>query len=205
MLLESITLLLLNYFTAFAFIYSTDKAKIWGDLNNDDIPDLKMPGTAEVDTENMHELQKHIETVITPAALYFSLYNDINRLQKNCDESFINALLVQLISLVSLARCLMSFEIINEWLISLIVSVGACSFGCFIIYKIYHHSPLRILHFRNTIRENTDSNDIIKIHYAYLRSIKETVWFRYSLRKVLFFISMIVYLLFFFLLPNYYK
>lgn len=195
----------MNCFTAFAFIYSGDKAKIWGDLNTDDIPDLKMPKVSESDAENMHELQKHIETVITPAALYFSLYNDINRLQKNCDDSFIYALFVQLISLTSLARCLMSFEIIKEWVISLIVSVVACSIGCFIIYKIYHHSPLRISHFRSTIRENTDSNDLIKIHYAYLHSIKETVWFRYSLRKVLFVISIIVYLLFFFSLPNYYK
>ena len=98
MIMQIIILYLLYCFTAFFLIFSRDKAKLWGELKTHDIPKLSMPNISDIDIENKHswELQSYVDNFIIPSTLYFSLLNDIKKLQSDCGDFFTPGVFIQL-------------------------------------------------------------------------------------------------------------
>lgn len=231
-----ITIVILGYllhcFTAFALMFSCDKAKIWGDTEE---PKLHMPRLADlqeeerlkfdkndteeewdrkqrtndsIDWRSGMERQEYVEKVISPAYHYFMLKGEIEGLQSNCDDGFFPGLTLQLFSLLLIVQSLNRMEIFNSWIISLFVATVVCSVSCFIISWLYKNR------WRYTVMEIEDfaydycdwsNNYIIEKHYEYLYSIKNTVYFRHAVRKILFDASWWIYLLFFFRVPERYR
>lgn len=203
---------LFHCFTAFALIYSCDKAKLWGELEE---PVLNMPKLEEWESQQQindnnvffyEKRQEYIEKTICPAHHYFVLKKDIEWHQSDCDEGLFRSFFLQLFSLVFLTQMLIRAEVFESWIIAVLLSIAICSVSCLIIYWIYNNyrrcQGVRIKHFNYNGFENSSNNYIIKKHYEYLDSIKETVYFRHSVRKILFNASLIIYILFFFRIPD---
>ena len=218
---------LLHCFTAFALIYAKDEAKIYGELNEYEIPKLKMPNLndmqeeeliafCENDTEeeknrkmiinerieqkNKEKRQKYIDEVIKPATLYFSLLKEIKCYQSECRSGFYD-FLIQLFSILLCSKMLIRIELIDSIILTTIVLVtlvfGLSTCIIYLIYKKYWRCrKIRMQHFNYKSFCNSSNIHIIISHYNYLCSIKETVYFRYSIRKILYGASTIILLLF---------
>ena len=222
---------LLHCFTAFALIYSCDKAKIWGDGEE---PKLRMPSLSDLEEKellvfdkndsdeeweykqraneiihrnNNQQRQEYIEKVISPAHHYFLLKSEIQWYQSDCDEGFFRGFFLQLFSLMLITQMLFKGEIIDSWLLALLFSFVICFVGCSaigLVYKKYWRCQgLRIKDFDYKRYKDCSNNSLIHNHYEYLKSIKRTVYFRESVRKILFNASFIIYVLFFFTIPEY--
>ena len=222
---------ILHCFTAFALIFSCDKAKIWGDGEEinlvmpklDDIEEEEMKTFDKTDSDdiwehkqrinrsimlaNKKQRDKYIETVICPAHHYFLLSREIQWYQSDCDKGLSHGVFLQLFSIVLSAQMLIRAEVFDAWYVAILLVASICSASCYIIYLIYKHywiaEGLRIKHFSPYGYDKRDNNYTIAKHYEYLCSIKETVYFRASVRKILFNASLIIYVLFFFSVPEY--
>ena len=199
---------LLHCFTAFALIYSCDEAKIWGDVEEKKLtmPNLDDFKIDETEWDYKHKRDEYIEKTICPAHHYFLLRRELQWYQSDCDKGLGYGLFLQIFSLIFLSQMLINGEFIDSWIIAILISLPICSISCFIMYWIYHNywrcQGIRIKHFNYEQYENCSNNYLIEKHYTYLNSIKETVYFRASVRKILFNASLIIYILFFFSIPE---
>lgn len=198
-----ITIAILGYilhcFTAFALIYSHDEAKIWGEQEP---PEQRVPKVSDLDEEDrlsIYAIDDYVEKTICPKYHYFILKKEIEHYQACYNDGLKNGFIIQLFSLLLSAQMIIRADIFDFWLIPVLLSAAVCSASCGIIYWLYKHyrgwEHMRNKHFFWVSH--------IGGHYEYLCSIKETVIFRYSIRKILNGASFIIFFLFFFHIPEY--
>ena len=192
---------LLHCYTAFILIYSHDKSTICEDKES---PEQNHPHHFNLTEDEIQHLSEssayknkdYIENVLLPRYRYFILSKEIRHYQADCNNGFKNGFFLQLFSLLLSVKMLYKAELFNTWIISLLISSIICSVSCGIIYWIYKNTWLcRDLCIDN-MPHNGDS-------YEYLSSIKDTIIFRHSVRKILYKSSLIIFLLFFFRIPEY--
>ena len=224
-ILLAILMFLLHCFTAFAFIYSYDKSDIKLDIENGENATIKMPKLEDLQEEellivsendsvdeiarkqraneginrrNKEQRQKYIDDVINPAIRYFSLRKDIEYCQSKYRGVF-SPILVQLFSLLCCSQMLIRTYPLDSWIFIILVVAAICTVSSLIIYWIYKNKchNIRMGGYEFIGYElPRDSNHIICNHIEFLYSIKETVWFRYSIRKIFYGVSSIIFLLF---------
>ncbi|MEE0944921.1 MAG: hypothetical protein UIM24_05690 [Clostridia bacterium] len=217
---------LFHCFTAFSLIYSYDEAKIWGDIDKDECPKLHMPKLDELKENELLELceddseeekerkirinehrkkknkelrQNYIDEKIKPAALYFPLLEEIDYYQSKYRSGF-TQFIIQIFSLLLCSQMLIRIDFLESVIGTILIVALVCTLSSYIIYLIYNKywrcHKIRMKHFNYEHYCNSDDKYIINSHYDYLCSIKETVYFRYSIRKIFDSTSMIIFLLF---------
>ena len=208
-ILISVLAYLLHCFTAFALIYSHDKAKIW---ENEDESKRFSPNAFNLNKSEIqhiselqsYEINDYIRNTICPKYHHFILLREITHYQTDCDEGFKTGFFLQLFSLLLSAQILIKIEIFDSWIIPILLSAAVCSISCGIIYWIYKNywrcDGIRMKHFSG---EYIMKGGYIGGQYEYLCAIKDTVIFRYCVRKILYNASFIIYFLFFFHIPEY--
>ena len=217
-----VVLFLLFCFTSFAFTYSCDEAKIWGELR--ERPPIWMPRFKDIEEEideKRHKeynwslidtIQKYVDESILPAAKYFSLLNEIERYQKISDGSiFLQLLWLPGAFSVYISIILVNTEIIESLILSCIIVMIVCIFTSILISVVYEKiNKLRIKsfcsyeydeNFPKRLKQETDNvrkaqinTSFIYTHYEYLNRIKNTVIFRSNLRKALNILIIILFL-----------
>lgn len=224
-MLIAILMFLLHCFTAFAFIYSYDKADIKLDIENGENATIKMPKLEDLQEEellivsendsvdeiarkqrvnegirrrNKEQRQKYIDDVINPAIRYFSLRKDIEYCQSEY-RSVLSPIIMQLFSLLCCSRMLISINTFDSWILTILFVATICTISSLIIHWIYKNKchNIRMGGYEFIGYELPQhSNHIICNHIEFLYSIKETVWFRYSIRKIFYGVTSIIFLLF---------
>ena len=139
-----VALFLLFCFTSFAFTYSCDEAKIWGELR--ERPPIWMPRFKDIEEEideKRHKeynwslvdtIQKYVDESILPAAKYFSLLNEIEHYQKISDGSiFLQLLWLPGAFSVYISIILVNTEIIESLILSCIIVMIVCIFTSILI------------------------------------------------------------------------
>ena len=205
-----ILIYIFHCFTAFSLIYSSDEAKIWGDGCE---KNLTMPTIDDWETKHpqeefdyswKYERKKYIEKTICSAHHYFLLRKEIYYNQSV--DNFTTGFILQLFSLTMLTQMIVKTEVIKTWILAAILSVLICFVGCSAVGLVYRKSKIckgiRIKHFNYEEYKDCSNDVFIQVHYEYLLSIKATVCFRANIDKILNKASFIIYLLFFFRVPN---
>lgn len=198
-ILIAILAYLLHCFTAFALIYSHDEAKIWGDKEE---PEQRMPRVSDLSEEerlSIYAIDDYVKNTICPKYHYFILKKEIEKYQSDCGEGLKHGFFLQLFSILLSAQMLIRADVFDSWIMPILLSTAICSVSCGIIYWIYKNywrcQSIRVKHFY--------WQSHIGGHYEYLCSIKDTILFRYYIRKILYDTSFIIYALFFFSVPEY--
>ena len=204
-----ITNYLLSCFFYFIDIYSSDIAKIWGKGYNEHDKPLTMPtlDDLEIDGDDYDYKKKrdeYINDVICPAYSYFKLRNEIEYLQSS--DACLYEITLYSFLLLGLVFNFLKLELVDSWIIGLIIGLVIFFISFSLIGFIYYRSgifkKLRIKHFDFEAYKDYSNNDFIKAHYDYLLSIKKTVWFRSVLCEIMRKISFVIYILFFFTIPE---
>ena len=207
--------------------YAYDISKIWGDGEPIKLSQPSLNDFQENAEERFHRIynstvQKYVEKIITPSALYFHLRKDIENYQYDASQRTFPGFFLQLFCVLLSATMLLRSEMLDSWILSILIVGAICVLSAFIIDLIYkRHSichRLRAKHFPRDEAyykrvanyndfpisyENNLNNITIKMHYQYLLSIEHTVIQRYYLRKMISKIEFLVYVLFFFTIPEY--
>lgn len=183
-------------FVCFAFIYSGEKVKIWRDeeaprpcyfdLVKEDVLRLK-----ELDEFSM---QCCIENKIGPKYHYFTLMREIEKYQSDYEYDM-SCIFLPLFFLLLIAKAIIGLNLIKTWLISLLIVIVVGFFTFLLINLLYE----KFAHFKI---DQFLGDDYSEQHYKYLKSIKDTVIFRRSVRRILLNITGIIYFLFFFTIPE---
>lgn len=198
----------LHCFTAFSLIYSHDEAKIWGNENNEErnlphVFDLDKEEISNISELPIYEINNYIKSKICPKYHYFLLIREVTKYQSDCDEGFKHGFFLQLFSLLLSAQMLVRAELFECWPISVLFVAAICTVSCSIIYWIYKKywrcDGIRIKHFSGIY---ISDGGHLGSQYEYLCSIKDTVIFRHCVRRILYNASMVIFLLFFFHIPE---
>lgn len=178
----------------------------------------------ELVSHHFKQLESYSQNVIADSHKYFSLKSDVSY-SEDLNGAFSKpTLLISSYILVFLStRKLFDFSLVIIALCVLLL----CVLGDIIIYKIYrcklsipkfeyNESTLKE-HFSRSYDVNYDrfhdayydispetayNNYLLEKHYHYLSSIEETIIFRSSLRKILVALSIGIYVLFFWQIPQ---
>ena len=207
---------LIHCFTAFLLAYSNDNVKLW--KSNNEIR-LKEPSLYDLDLYDMLKVHRYVEDIIKPSHHYFVLRSTIEKQNKD-DSRYGAAIILQASSLLFVIKYMREvFPLLNYFTAS-VISVIACGIGCLIVSIVYQKSHFSIANFdyneqdlRNSFvydeseyplisEETAFNNFVINKHYHYLLSIESAVWFRSTIKKTLYALSAIIYILFFFRYPN---
>ena len=213
------------YFGVVAFVlgYCFDEV----DINAlERISNTKVPTVLDAQLTNDYDLQKYIDKVIIPAHEFRNLKHEINNLQSRDDN-----LLAGWFSLDGFGVLLMSFQIHSvfsiHWTLCCLISIGICIPISLIVSMLYKKSKLAIKEFGYKPEEFKDQyetyykrsyidnyreykiNDkqlwniyVIDFQSSYLSSLRETVVFRHSCRKIIGVIAFLIYILFFLQIPE---
>jgi hypothetical protein len=178
--------------------------------------------------KNKQQRQKYVDNIISPAYHYFSVIKEIECYQSNNDSFMGEFFILQPATILIMARALLELKILENFLLCIIIALIPSIVCDWIISLIYKRTPLTIKHFEvnlenlksyrehlyninkenNTLEYNISKESyvnyyIIVEHNKYLRSIKQTVILRSTIRKMLGGLTIIVYLFFFFTIPEY--
>ena len=146
----------------------------------------------EKETVHRYEVDDYIKNSIIPNYLHSELYYRIENYQTK-EEGCVHSLIITcLISVVS-ALIFIRADIFSPT-IAIIISLVVNAAIYFFVSLLYLHTPI----FQKLKLKNY--NDLYNIynseyHYKYLKSIEESVMFRYFSRKILSGIAMIIFLL----------
>ena len=176
---------------------------------------------------SIFEYKEYINEIISPSHCYFNLLNEIKYYQNAENEagSAVSTFFLQLCTVLLMTLELYKFHFTTSFLCFLI-ALGVCLIS-FVIIKFIYSKTLCIEHFyydtgelieeakekfeysqeNKTLKfeiseEIYTNNYIIDVHNKYLNFIKETVFFRYHLRKILNKLGFLLYFLFFFTIPK---
>lgn len=195
----NIIILIFSYlfycFVCFLLIYSTDTAAIWNDKTT---PRLHYFDLIEEDVLNIKNLsdyaiQSCMEDKIGPTYHYCMLIKEIEEYQSKHELS-LEYIFLPLIFLLIIAKTIQSLFLISFAVSFLIVFVLAVA--TFLLINLLYERCTKFC------LDSFEGIDYSVQHYNYLRSIKETVIFRYFVRRILSFIAFTIYLLFFFRIPE---
>lgn len=187
---------LLFCFVCFTLIYSDEKANIWSDK---DVPQLCYFDLVKEEALRLKELDEFsirccIENKIGPRYHYFMLIREIEEYQSDYEYD-ISIVFLPLFFLLLIAKAIIGINLVKTWLISLLIVIVVGFFTFWLINLFYEKfAPFKIDRFFG--------NDYSEQHYGYLKSIKNTVIFRRSVRKILLNVTGIIYFLFFFTIPE---
>lgn len=204
------------FFISFILMYCTDRAKLW---ENYEEPFLHQPSIYDLkDTTDKYLINKYVKEVVCPSYNYFILKGEIKKIQEADSADSLVYLFFQLLSLaVSVFCAIKAFPNDSPFAIG-VATIVICFLGYYVLSKIYD-KYFSIAHFNTSIKdlkqdfiydekeyaiseEDAFNNYVISIHYRYLCNIEETVRFRKSILKIISGIATIIYLLFFFRVPD---
>lgn len=181
-------------------IYSADIA----DIANDDI-DPYIPSIAELEEEertHIYKVDDYIKNTICPRYHHQLLKREIEYYQdKHSQNYYFIIFVIHLFLYMIPTQIIVKTNLIEDYVISFLISttIGAI---CYIIVKLIYKKYWKCSSIRiNNYYEVYSSHDWYS-HYCYLLSIKQTVIFRYALRKIFESIAFGVYLLFFLRVPD---
>ncbi|MEE0785848.1 MAG: hypothetical protein U0M10_07855 [Oscillospiraceae bacterium] len=214
--LSLLLLLLLNMLIVFSLAYCGDELDLWLDGKELTMPRLEDVGSVDDDGK-----EKYIERVIAPAYCYFKLVNDLRERQKDIENTNLSWIVLDLVSAILMGRIILTWGVITSRLLVLLVTIAICALSNLVAFYVYEKSKLKLHNFcyscaldKETakqadeiasfgISEETAENIcMIRMHDAFLQKNKESIIFRASIRKILFVVGGIVYLLFFFRVPD---
>ena len=223
-----------NFIVAFLAEYCSDRPKLWGKNQNPyltmpSLDDFCQLGERESEFKREIDKTNYAAKVIAPSYHYFKTLEEIEAKQQ--DKHYCSILLLFFLIVTYIPP--VSFFIKSNFEYWLLYSAAAIIFLIVcdrLIFFIYNHSKLKmddfnldLEEFKHQCRQSYISdkinhhlefdveekkhinNRIINAHYNYLKSIKEVVDFRYSVRNIVGAVIGIIYILFFFSTPNHYK
>lgn len=183
-------------FICFAFIYSDEKANIW---RNKEAPRLCYFDLVKEEAMHLKELDEYslqhcIEDEIGPRYHYFMLTKEIEEYQSDYEYDM-SCIFLPLFFLLLIAKMFIKVNLFNSWMLSISVTIiiGILTF-CIVGLLYEKCNYFKIKHFFGV--------DYSDQHYEYLKSIKNTVIFRRSIRRILLNVTGIIYFLFFFTIPE---
>ena len=206
---------LVHLLTAFLCSYSLDSVKIWKDKEIR----LKEPSLYDLDLSDLLKVHSYVENIIKPSHHYFVLRNTIEAKTKD-NSGYGSQFILQASSLLFVIKYMReAFPLLNYFVAS-VISVIVCVVGYLIVSMVYQKSNFSIAKFnygeqdlKNEFvydeseyslisKDAAFNNFVINKHYRYLLSIEGTVWHRATIRKILFALAAIIYVLFFMQYPN---
>lgn len=211
---------------SFVLKYCYDKRNMWGDNNpitlyQPSLSDIQEDENDYTNKINRYNAQQYVKDVIIPSALYFRLKKDIEFYEEDKSRRSFPGFFIKLFFIGLSTMMLVRSQLIEVWLIALLIVVLICLFSSYIISLIYERSNicynLRVKHFykdegyykrianHNNYKISYEcnlNNIIIKKHYEYLLSIEQDVIKRYYIRELISKIEFWIYLLFFFCIPE---
>lgn len=183
-------------FICFAFVYSGETVAVWSD--EDSRPscyfDLVKEEVSHLKELDEFSLRYYIEDKIGPKYHYYLLAREIEEYQYDCEYGFEYFVLPLFFSII-IAFLFIEMELFESWLVCFLIAVAINILTFIVIGLLYEKCTyFKIMRFWGA--------DYSDQHYEYLKSIKDTVIFRRSIRKILRAATVVVYLLFFFEFPE---
>lgn len=184
-------------FICFAFVYSGETVSVWSD---DDSRQLCYFDLVKEEVSRLKELDEFslrycIEDKIGPKYHYYLLAKEIEEYQyDDCEYGFEYLVLPLFFSMI-IALLFIKMELFVSSLVCFLIAVAINILTFIVIGLLYE----KCTHFKIMRFWGVDYSDQ---HYEYLKSIRDTVIFRRSIRKILHAASVVVYLLFFFKFPE---
>lgn len=212
----AVVLFLVYLTSAFLLAYAYDENYKWSDKPSN--LNLRQPSLSDLLTDDKYLAEMYVSKEICPAYFYFSLRAEIEAAAKRTGEwSLLSYVMVYLASLMLFSMNLRTLGIIPQpflcWLVSIILWIAA-GFLVSFIYKRYFRLPSfsyneshyaidkeSILSNETEYGESNEAalnNTVIRQHLSFLLSIKNTLFFRFSLARILGIIIGFIYFLFFF-------
>lgn len=197
-----------------------EKISLW--QKQDTEPHVYQPKLTDLNTNNIKVLQEYVEFVIEPAYHYFKTLNVLKRYQKDHDESwFITSTVLRFSAFLLVVQSIIKTNVISSNILCVLIALAVCLCSSLIISFIYKHTNLpieknfySISRLNELFKEQKDTgnfkisekdawnNFLILYHRQYVCSIENTILFRWHIKKVLNYMAVLIYVLFFMCIPE---
>ena len=186
---------LIYSFISLTMIYSNDIANISSCEVEESYPSIT--DLDEVERIHAYKVDDYIKNTICPKYHHQILKNEIEFYQnKYTEHYYISTSTIHLFLCLMATKILLKFNLIENFLLSFVVSI-IVGVICYYIVKFLYKKCWQLSNIRIRDYYEEYSSYSWHNHYCYLLSIKQTVIFRYSLRKIFEFLAVWIYLLFF--------